>query len=220
MLKDHPDALERYIEHCQMESWLCDLDLYTEAENNDTIIDFEPKDQNSFNSRFLVPALATAAAVMLLLLVLGKYRPVTQDLGVARIIRVEGNTSLTKGSNLASETEVKMDSGLIELAFRDSGVHLIGTAPLHFTTDSTMRIFLHEGEVKLVVPPQGIGFEVETDDRRITDLGTSFVVSVRPGDDRVIVLDGQIKISDPNDCLLYTSPSPRDQRGSRMPSSA
>ena len=25
---------------------------------------------------------------------------------------------------------------------------------------------------------------------------------------------------DDNDCLLYTSPSPRDQRGSRMPSSA
>ena len=24
----------------------------------------------------------------------------------------------------------------------------------------------------------------------------------------------------PNDCLLYTSPSPRDQRGARMPSSA
>ena len=24
----------------------------------------------------------------------------------------------------------------------------------------------------------------------------------------------------PTDCLLYTSPSPRDQRGSRMPSSA
>ena len=24
----------------------------------------------------------------------------------------------------------------------------------------------------------------------------------------------------PNSCLLYTSPSPRDQRGSRMPSSA
>ena len=26
--------------------------------------------------------------------------------------------------------------------------------------------------------------------------------------------------TDPNSCLLYTSPSPRDQRGSRMPSSA
>ena len=29
-----------------------------------------------------------------------------------------------------------------------------------------------------------------------------------------------IKISVVRDCLLYTSPSPRDQRGSRMPSSA
>ena len=27
-------------------------------------------------------------------------------------------------------------------------------------------------------------------------------------------------LGDPKDCLLYTSPSPRDQRGSRMPSSA
>ena len=31
--------------------------------------------------------------------------------------------------------------------------------------------------------------------------------------------DGEDSEED-NDCLLYTSPSPRDQRGSRMPSSA
>ena len=36
------------------------------------------------------------------------------------------------------------------------------------------------------------------------------------------VLDGLVidTANDPNSCLLYTSPSPRDQRGSRMPSSA
>ena len=34
-------------------------------------------------------------------------------------------------------------------------------------------------------------------------------VDVRQGDTRIL-----------SDCLLYTSPSPRDQRGSRMPSSA
>ena len=33
-------------------------------------------------------------------------------------------------------------------------------------------------------------------------------------------LKGYIEINDEGDCLLYTSPSPRDQRGSRMPSSA
>ena len=32
--------------------------------------------------------------------------------------------------------------------------------------------------------------------------------------------DGQIGPAVLEDCLLYTSPSPRDQRGSRMPSSA
>ena len=33
--------------------------------------------------------------------------------------------------------------------------------------------------------------------------------------------NGAVKLQTPNmDCLLYTSPSPRDQRGARMPSSA
>ena len=34
------------------------------------------------------------------------------------------------------------------------------------------------------------------------------------------VLDGNAPLSQLLTCLLYTSPSPRDQRGSRMPSSA
>ena len=37
------------------------------------------------------------------------------------------------------------------------------------------------------------------------------------GDNDVVVLVGPGPVVD---CLLYTSPSPRDQRGSRMPSSA
>ena len=34
------------------------------------------------------------------------------------------------------------------------------------------------------------------------------------------ILMGGGTLSSDNNCLLYTSPSPRDQRGSRMPSSA
>ena len=33
-------------------------------------------------------------------------------------------------------------------------------------------------------------------------------------------LVGTLRVGKAHDCLLYTSPSPRDQRGSRMPSSA
>ena len=39
--------------------------------------------------------------------------------------------------------------------------------------------------------------------------------------DRINLLETLIKyVDDFMSCLLYTSPSPRDQRGSRMPSSA
>ena len=34
------------------------------------------------------------------------------------------------------------------------------------------------------------------------------------------VMAGRVTILQPEGCLLYTSPSPRDQRGARMPSSA
>ena len=37
---------------------------------------------------------------------------------------------------------------------------------------------------------------------------------------KIDVRDWQEPASHPTNCLLYTSPSPRDQRGSRMPSSA
>ena len=37
---------------------------------------------------------------------------------------------------------------------------------------------------------------------------------------RAIHREGGVKSAEYKDCLLYTSPSPRDQRGSRMPSSA
>ena len=44
-------------------------------------------------------------------------------------------------------------------------------------------------------------------------VGTTRGIHAEPWDKYVAVAHGRI-------CLLYTSPSPRDQRGSRMPSSA
>ena len=37
---------------------------------------------------------------------------------------------------------------------------------------------------------------------------------------QAVYRDDELVVSDNTSCLLYTSPSPRDQRGSRMPSSA
>ena len=49
-----------------------------------------------------------------------------------------------------------------------------------------------------MVPPQGIGFVVDTMERKFVDLGTSFVVQASNLGSRVLVLDGEIAVGDPN----------------------
>ena len=93
-----------------------------------------------------------------------------------------------------------------------------------------------------VNPPDGSMIEI-TDDTAVINPGVGTTINIAEGvtqtiqdsttiDDRLnanILLDGDgdnddVTITNAgtliNLCLLYTSPSPRDQRGSRMPSSA
>lgn len=125
--------------------------------------------------------------------------------GIARVIRVEGQGSVGKNGTVASGTELfsgdelVMPQGLIELAFRETGVHVIATGPLKLTLDSDQRVSLLQGQVKLVVPPQGVGFVVNTAQQKFVDLGTSFVVSANANGSEVLVLDGQISVGDHDD---------------------
>ena len=119
--------------------------------------------------------------------------------GVAEIIRFEGKKNsknfkrvLTKGE------EFSFEQGLVEMAFRESGVHLVGTGPLQMTLVGNGRVFLTKGEIKLVVPPQGIGFVVDTMERKFVDLGTSFVVQASSQGSKVLVLDGEIAVGERN----------------------
>ena len=41
-----------------------------------------------------------------------------------------------------------------------------------------------------------------------------------PADEKLPEINTALKIQEADDCLLYTSPSPRDRQKSRMPSSA
>jgi len=128
--------------------------------------------------------------------------PTETKLGLARVIRIEGDgkagedRTVVDGAELFAGEEVEMQQGLIELAFRETGVHVIATAPLRMKLSSTDRVALYQGQVKLVVPPQGVGFVVDTDERKFVDLGTSFVVTASPKGSEVLVLDGQISVNE------------------------
>jgi ferric-dicitrate binding protein FerR (iron transport regulator) len=148
----------------------------------------------------------TAIAIALVVGVLGSFRvpestPAEKKRGIARVIRIEGEgqagegRKVVDGAELFAGEEVAMQRGLIELAFRETGVHIVATAPLRMKLDSDQRVSLNEGQVKLVVPPQGVGFVVDTARRRFVDLGTSFVVTAHAQGSEVLVLDGQISVN-------------------------
>ena len=64
----------------------------------------------------------------------------------------------------------------------------------------------------------------ETASARTASGKTALFAAARGGCREIVEILAKRADADPNaranDCLLYTSPSPRDQRGSRMPSSA
>ena len=83
---------------------------------------------------------------------------------------------------------------------------------------------LEEAGMKLVndfiasIPYQGYVIIDKFEGKAVIEDGANYLVKAKVG------LDAKLKVGDKlqliNICLLYTSPSPRDQRGSRMPSSA
>ena len=142
--------------------------------------------------------LGIAAALVFAFLNLLNQEPFDQ--GVAKLIRLEGVAKpMEKERVFRKDEEFAIEEGLVEMAFRETGVHLIGTGPLKMTLLGNDRVFLKEGEIKLVVPPQGIGFVVDTMERKFVDLGTSFVVQASNEGSKVLVLEGEIAVGGRND---------------------
>ena len=139
-----------------------------------------------------------AAAVVFLFLNLQDQAP--NDSGVAQVMRLEGEHLATQNNQILQKgEEFRIEQGLVEMAFRETGVHLIGTGPLNMTIINNNRVFLKEGEIKLVVPPQGIGFVVNTMERKFVDLGTSFVVQANEQGSKILVLEGEVAVGGRDD---------------------
>ena len=122
----------------------------------------------------------------------------------------------------------------------NSDIHIGVAAPRKSLTeyfyknaDADEMLFIHKGTGTLrtlvgniqfeygdyLIIPRGMIYQIEfdTEDNRIL-YAESFQPIYTPK--RYRNWFGQLLEHSPFCCLLYTSPSPRDQRGSRMPSSA
>ena len=85
--------------------------------------------------------------------------------------------------------DYQLRRGLLHLRF-DGGVMVYLEAPAQFNVVSGKRFVLHHGRLSANVPPEGIGFTVETPEAEVVDFGTEFSVEVESGTSEVHVFDG------------------------------
>jgi len=102
------------------------------------------------------------------------------------------NGPLEKGSRLfTSRDGLRLRAGLAELQF-DNHTRITIEGPAEFELQAADQLLLRYGRLYASVPPEAIGFRVNTPYARITDLGTEFgVISSPSGDTEVHVFRGQ-----------------------------
>jgi len=102
------------------------------------------------------------------------------------------DASVMIGTGLGPGT-VELCEGRVELEM-DTGVQVALEGPARFELLSLNRAILYEGMLSASVPPQGIGFTVETPALELVDLGTRFGVYVASsGEAEVHVFDGEVE---------------------------
>lgn len=87
----------------------------------------------------------------------------------------------------------QLQKGLLNLQF-GGGVMVYIETPARFDAVRDKRVVLHSGRLSASVPPQGIGFTVETPEAEVVDFGTEFSVEVGSDASEVHVFDGLVRV--------------------------
>lgn len=145
-----------------------------------------------------VISLVTAACILIaFVLPEGNIDPALADVYAATVIS-NVNGLLTKGGSQWNDAQIPvgdydLQKGLLNLQF-GGGVMVYVEAPARFDAVSDKRVVLHRGRLSARVPPEGIGFTVETPEAEVVDFGTEFSVDVEGGASEVHVFDGLVRV--------------------------
>lgn len=185
VIRQYPAAKQLYLEYCQVHTMLAwehgvlgDLQL---PDLSDTP---EPP---SVSLSFWKP-LAMAAALVLAGVILwshwgapSKLKPgetvASLTRSVAANLELFGTSSDFNQGSAVRIGSYQLDDGLVEITF-ESGVEVLIEAPASFEIHSPEFMILNEGRLAANVPPEGIGFTVETPDAEVVDYGTEFAIEV------------------------------------------
>lgn len=144
-------------------------------------------------------AIAVAAGILLAMFLgwrLGVHRKsATEPEAVAWLVNAQDcqwADGQSPEEGLTVGTILNVERGLAEIRFR-KGTHVVlnGPAKLELLSDNSAR--LHRGRVSARVPESAIGFELQSPQGKVVDLGTEFGVAVgEDGSTDVYVFKGEV----------------------------
>jgi hypothetical protein len=145
-----------------------------------------------------VAGLVTAACILIALIRHESSGTPNEHVNVAATIVSNVSGLLISSNQPWKETylsvgEYELQKGLLHLQF-NGGVMVYVEAPARFDMVSNSRVVLHRGRLSAKVPPEGIGFTVETPEAEVVDFGTEFSVDVEGGASEVHVFDGLVRV--------------------------
>ncbi len=213
-LREDPDLRRDFIEYMNIDSALGDMAALSEAE----LAEFEttkPDNLSGATGSGVSGAIARAndrptqtfrdvafvgalAATLLIAAFLWFANPSeNEQLPVAMLV-ADVNAVLLCDGQPCQGTELRagkyrLDQGLLHLQFI-GGVMVYVEAPARFDAVSDKRVTLHSGRLSANVPPEGIGFTVETLAAEVIDFGTEFSVEVESSASEVHVFEGMVRV--------------------------
>lgn len=206
LLKSDQNRIDDYIRYVDMHGSLYQEPLLAVAGGVDTMIDFETiksvearKETLQFWKRFATAA--SIAALVAFSLNLWQIFPGINSAGFERTEYIGIVTSLQAGSSNEAHFvgqglqrgPFKLESGKAQVRL-DNGVELSMRGPVEFDVFGLDHIAMVTGRVTANVPPQAIGFRIDTPDMEVVDLGTEFALKVdSSGKSRLVVLEGEVE---------------------------
>ena len=202
MIRQHSEAKQQYLEYCQMHTMLS----WEHGVLGDIGMSGAPEKKESSPHYFsYIKPLVMVASFALVGLALWfkwtipqKMKPgetvATLTRCVAASLQLDGVSGKLSHSSSIRTGRYQLKEGLIQINF-ESGVEVVIEAPASFEIHSSDFVRLSDGRLAANVPPEGVGFTVDTPDAEVVDYGTEFAVEVIGEHGcEVHVFNGEVKV--------------------------
>lgn len=199
------EARRTYIEYMQLHTALSEGRLQEMSLSEIVNMASMPEDENILTfpvtRRFKMGWLAAAASIGILVAGwgIGHWQGVGSSESIAVLVDAKGTrwdsgTLPTEVGAALSQGRIRLAAGLATIEFRKGArLTLEGPADLELITGD--KCFLHSGALVAHVPPQAVGFIVETSHARLVDHGTDFgICAGADGEAQVQVFKGEVEL--------------------------